>query len=380
MFATNGAAFASILPWYPTFKVQWGLSDAAFGIIVACFAAGSLLSTVLPSLAVTRFGPRRVVVWGTLLLCLLVVAVGWSSSGLVLAVLLLLIGVTDAIIDVSQNVAAVRVQDRLGISIMSSVHACWSLGAVVGGVVGTAAAAAGIDVRVHLATVMTGVALLVVFATWLTGPVGQGVDLAPDPGSDSNPTGPRGPGLGRVLLVALPVAIVATSGTVVEDVANNWAGLASVELAGVAVGTAGVAFTVVLAAQTLGRFTGDWFIQRFGRVATARAGGVFIALGGVVVVSSSTPPSLYTGLALWGLGCATLVPTAFAAAARLPGLSEGAGVTVVSWLMRLGFLATSPVIGLISSVTGLRWAFGLLIAVGFLVVISAPALRASPRT
>lgn len=176
------------------------------------------------------------------------------------------------------------------------------------------------------------------------------------------------------------MAIVATSGTVVEDVANNWAGLASVELAGVAVGTAGVAFTVVLAAQTLGRFTGDWFIQRFGRVATARAGGVLIALGGVVVVSSSTPLPLYTGLALLGLGCATLVPSAFAAAARLPGLSEGAGVTVVSWLMRLGFLATSPVIGLISSATGLRWALGLLIAVGLLVVISAAALRTSPRT
>lgn len=380
MFATNGAAFSSILPWYPTFKVQWGLSDAVFGIIVACFAAGSLLSTVLPSLAVTRFGPRRVVVWGTLLLCLLVAAVGWSPSGLVLAVVLLLIGVTDAIIDVSQNVAAVRVQDSLGISIMSSVHAFWSLGAVAGGVVGTAAASAGVDVRIHLAAVVTGVAVLVVLATWLTGPVGRGADPTPDPGSGTDPARPRGPGLGRVLLVALPVAIVATSGTVVEDVANNWAGLASVELAGVAVGTAGVAFTVVLAAQTIGRFTGDWFIQRFGRVATARAGGVLIALGGVVVVSSATPLPLYTGLAFLGLGCATLVPSAFAAAARLPGMSEGAGVTVVSWLMRLGFLATSPVIGLISSMTGLRWALGLLIVVGLLVVLSAPALRASPRT
>ena len=380
MFATNGAAFSSILPWYPTFKVQWGLSDAVFGIIVACFAAGSLLSTVLPSLAVTRFGPRRVVVWGTLLLCLLVAAVGWSPSGLVLAVVLLLIGVTDAIIDVSQNVAAVRVQDSLGISIMSSVHAFWSLGAVAGGVVGTAATSAGVDVRIHLAAVVTGVAVLVVLATWLTGPVGRGADPAPDPDSDTNPASPRGPGLGRVLLVALPVAIVATSGTVVEDVANNWAGLASVELAGVAVGTAGVAFTVVLVAQTIGRFTGDWFIQRFGRVATARAGGVLIALGGVVVVSSATPLPLYTGLAFLGLGCATLVPSAFAAAARLPGMSEGAGVTVVSWLMRLGFLATSPVIGLISSMTGLRWALGLLIVVGLLVVLSAPALRASPRT
>lgn len=74
------------------------------------------------------------------------------------------------------------------------------------------------------------------------------------------------------------------------------------------------------------------------------------------------------------------MPSAFAAAARLPGMSEGAGVTVVSWLMRLGFLATSPVIGLISSMTGLRWALGLLIVVGLLVVLSAPALRASPRT
>src|SRR5699024_1743520 len=251
---------------------------------------------------------------------------GWSPSGLVLAVVLLLIGVTDAIIDVSQNVAAVRVQDSLGISIMSSVHAFWSLGAVAGGAVGTAAASAGVDVRSHLAAVVTAVCVLVVRATWLTGPVGRGADPTPDPGSGTDPARPRGPGLGRVLLVALPVAIVATSGTVVEDVANNWAGLASVELAGVAVGTAGVAFTVVLAAQTIGRFTGDWFIQRFGRVATARAGGVLIALGGVVVVSSATPLPLYTGLAFLGLGCATLVPSAFAAAARLPGMSEGAGV------------------------------------------------------
>ncbi len=376
MFATNGAAFSSILPWYPTFKAQWGLSDAVFGLIVACFAAGSLLSTVLPSLAVARFGPRRVVVVGTVALAVFVAVVGWSVSGLVLAALLLVIGVLDAIVDVSQNVAAVQVQDRLGVSIMSSMHAFWSVGAVLGGATATAAAAGGVDVRVHLLVVAVAVAVLVVLAAWLTGPVGNGTGPAPVERSRTDVR--RGAGLGRVLLLALPVAVVATSGTVIEDVANNWAGVASVELAGTALGTAGVAFTVVLAAQTVGRFTGDWFIQRFGRVATARAGGVLIAVGGVVVVSATAAAPLYIGLAFAGFGCATLVPSAFAAAARLPGISQGAGVTVVSWLMRVGFLATSPFIGLLSSVADLRWALGLLVMVGLLVVGTAHALR-EPR-
>lgn len=112
LFATNGAVFSSVLPWYPTLKDQWGLGDLTFGVIVAAFAAGSLLSTVLPTLAVNRYGPRRVVWWGTVAVALLVAAVGWSSSGLMLAGLLLGIGLLDAIIDVSQNVAGVRVEAR----------------------------------------------------------------------------------------------------------------------------------------------------------------------------------------------------------------------------------------------------------------------------
>ena len=112
MFATNGAVFASVLPWYPTLKQQWGLDDLVFGFVVAAFAAGSLGSTVLPSLAVGRFGPRRVVFWGTVALALLVAGVGWASSGLVLAILLLGVGLVDAVVDVSQNVAGVRVESR----------------------------------------------------------------------------------------------------------------------------------------------------------------------------------------------------------------------------------------------------------------------------
>lgn len=375
MFATNGAVFASVLPWYPTLKQQWGLDDLVFGFVVAAFAAGSLGSTVLPSLAVGRFGPRRVVFWGTVALALLVAGVGWASSGLVLAVLLLGVGLVDAVVDVSQNVAGVRVESRGRRSILSSMHAFWSLGAVAGGAAGTAAASAGWDIRAHLAAVAVSVVGLVALAVLLTGPVPAAPAAADGPGGvEKRP----GLGFGRIMLVTLPVALLATSGTMVEDIANNWAGLSSVELAGVAVGDAGVAFTVVLAAQMVGRFTGDRFIDRFGRVAVARAGGVLIALGGLAVVAASGPGLLYAGYALAGFGCATLVPSAFAAAARLPGVSEGAGVTAVSWLMRIGFLATSPVLGALSAATSLRRALLLLVAAGVVVAVLAPALRSGP--
>lgn len=180
--------------------------------------------------------------------------------------------------------------------------------------------------------------------------------------------------------LTLPVALVATSGTMIEDIANNWAGLASVELVGVELGQAGVAFTVVLAAQTIGRFTGDRLIDAFGRVAVARTGGALIALGGGLVMAATSPGLLYLGFALAGFGCATLVPSAFAAAARLPGVSEGAGVTAVSWLMRVGFLATSPVLGGLSAATDLRWALGLIVVAGVVVTVLASALRESPGT
>jgi hypothetical protein len=46
------------------------------------------------------------------------------------------------------------------------------------------------------------------------------------------------------------------------------------------------------------------------------------------------------GFAAVGFDCATLVPSALTAAAHLPGVTGPAGASLVTWLMRLGFLAT----------------------------------------
>ena len=60
------------------------------------------------------------------------------------------------------------------------------------------------------------------------------------------------------------------------------------------------------------------------------------------------------GFALAGLGVATLVPAAMHAADELPGVPHGVGLTVVSWLLRVGFLLSPPVVGLVADASGLR--------------------------
>lgn len=100
----------------------------------------------------------------------------------------------------------------------------------------------------------------------------------------------------------------------------------------------------------------DPMTDRWGRAAVARSGGLLIAVGALLIVAAPAYPLAFVGFAIAGFGCATLVPAAFAAAGRLPGLPEGTGIAILGWLMRLGFLLTSPVIGWLSDATTLRTA------------------------
>ncbi|GAA2170454.1 MFS transporter [Agrococcus versicolor] len=368
MFATNGAVFAALLPWYPQLAERLGLGGLQFGLVVACFAVGAIVSSALPAPLIRRFGAVRVAVVGTGVLALAVATAGWSTSAVMLAACILALGFSDAIVDVAQNVAGLRVQQRAGRPILGSMHALWSLGAATSGGIATAVAAVGGDLRIHLAITGAACVVLVAVAGWLVGPVPE----APaEPGEALR-------GIARwraAAIVVLPIVVVAVSGSVVEDVANNWAALSAVRLAGLDASVAGLAFTVVIASQCFGRFTGDLLIHRFGRGRVARLGGVLVALGGVAIVAASEPILLLAGLVLAGYGCATLVPSAFSAAGSVPGLSEGAGVTVVSWLMRLGFLGTSPLIGGLSDAVDLRAGLAVLVVAGVVAAVLAPRLE-----
>src|SRR5699024_751989 len=151
-----------------------------------------------------------------------------------------------------------------------------------------------------------------------------------DAAGDTEPASPdvepgQGPTRSKtaILLAALPLAIIAICGSAVEDIANNWAGLAAVRLAGVPAASAGIAFSIVIGSQCLGRFSGDMLVLRFGAGRIARIGGGLIALGGLGAVFAEEPVLLLFAMAALGVGSATLVAGALSAAAQLPGGRAG---------------------------------------------------------
>ena len=142
LFLTNGAVFANLVPRYPAIVDQLGLANAQFGLAVAAFPLGALLAGLTAGMLIRRFRSSRVAVAGMALTSAGIFIAGTSPGWALLAAGLFAAGAMDAITDVAQNSHGLRVQRLYRRSIINSFHAVWSIGAVLGGLMGTAAAAA----------------------------------------------------------------------------------------------------------------------------------------------------------------------------------------------------------------------------------------------
>ena len=153
VFLANGLGFANLVPRFPQIVARLDLSKAAFGQAVAAVSVGALVAGLAASWLISRLTSARVASLGVLMIALGLLGVGMARSWIALAACLLVVGGTDAIVDVAQNAHGLRVQRRWGASIVTSFHAAWSLGTVLGATMGQAMAGAGVAVGTHMALI-----------------------------------------------------------------------------------------------------------------------------------------------------------------------------------------------------------------------------------
>lgn len=381
LFFTNGAIFANLLPRYPEIKRDLGLSNAEYGLAIASFPLGALIAGLAAAALIRRFRSSRVAVMGTLLVASGVFLAGASSTWVMLAAALFFAGAMDAITDVAQNSHGLRVQRLYGRSILNSFHAVWSIGAVSGGLLGGLAVAIDVPRGIHLA--ITGglffAVVLISYRFLLPGaePAERGVPVT----VDADDAGARG-GTGRgsrgrhtsPYLVLAALVVIAVGGTLVEDAGSSWAAVYLSGQLDASVSIAALGFVAMVGAQFVGRLLGDGLVDRFGQRLVARAGGVIVLLGMGAALAFPSVIGTIIGFGLAGFGVATLVPAAMHGADELHGLRPGTGLTIISWLMRVGFLVSPPIVGLIADSISLR--AGLLVVpfAGLLVILLAGVL------
>ncbi|TYR54073.1 MFS transporter [Streptomyces parvus] len=386
LFFTNGALFANLLPRYPQIKEDLAIGNGAYGLAVAAFPAGAITAGLAAGLLIRRMGSARVAVLGTLLTGAGILAAGLAPSVALFATALFLAGAMDALTDVAQNAHGLRVQRLYGRSILNSFHAVWSIGAVTGGLMAAGAMSLGLSLGVHLAVsaVVLVAAAGAALRFCLPGPDNEPEETGPEE-TGRKETGPErltaegARGTSRVGVVLAALVLIATAGTLVEDAGNSWAALYLSDALHASAALAASGFIALVGAQFIGRLIGDRLVDRFGQRAVARAGGLITAVGMGLALAVPTLPGTILGFALAGFGVATLVPAAMHEADALPGLKPGSGLTIVSWLMRLGFLLSPPIVGQVADAAGLRTGLLVIPAAGVLVVLLAGVLQARPR-
>ncbi|MCV7179258.1 MFS transporter [Mycolicibacterium sphagni] len=372
LFLTNGALFANLLPRYPEIKADLGLSNTDFGLAVAAFSAGALLSGPAAGALIRRFRSSVVAVAGGLLIAVFVLAAGLAPTGATLAAALFCAGAADSVTDVAQNVHGLRLQREYGRFIINSLHAVWSAGAVLGGLMGAGAIYLGIPRAVQLSVsgVLFSAICLIGYCFLLPGPDHDEADKRHQQAASA--------GAGRaVYLVLAALVAIAIAGAVVEDAGSSWATLYLRESLAAPAALAAFGYVALIGFQFIGRALGDRMVDRWGQRAVVRAGGLLITLGMATALAFPSIPGSIAGFAAAGFGSATLVPAAMHAADELPGLRPGTGLTVLTWLMRVGFLGSPIVVGVIADAMSLRVGLLTVVVAGLAAVLLARVL--SPR-
>ncbi|MFB6907705.1 MFS transporter [Streptomyces bacillaris] len=357
MLAT-GVSMASWVARTPAVRDALDVSTGAMGLVLFGLSVGSMAGVLVSGGLVRRHGGRTVITFGAGLLVagLLVIAGGAALevSGGVFGGLALF-GAGLGLAEVAFNIEGAAVERTVGRPVLPVLHGCFSLGTVVGALLGMGLTAVRFPVGWHLATVAVAVAAAGI-RTVRAIPPGTGREGAePRAGERAGAGGWRAQVEvwrdRRLVLIGLIVLAMAFA----EGSANDWLPLLMVDGHGTSATAGSLTFMLFAVAMTTGRFAGGPLLVRYGPAAVVRASAVVAAVGVALVVFSSSALLAGAAVVLWGLGASLGFPVTVSAAGDGEGERDAsARVAAVSTAGYAAFLVGPPSLGFLADHVGLR--------------------------
>ena len=366
LFFANGAVYGNWLPRLPEIKDRLEVGNSGLAVALIGGGFGGIIGSIAVGRIMSRYGSRRLVMNSLLLLPSCMTLIAFVGKSWMLLLVLALIGVTDVLADVAMNAQGVIAQERLGRSIMNRLHGLWSLGFASGTLVGSVCAGLDVDLRVQVVSVA---AILVV----LSRVVGRHLESTDPRHDESNSAAPSRRHLG---VVAIALAAAGAGAIALESAPNEWASLLMRDEFGLG-SWAGFGTVAFGSGMLIGRFSGDHVQDRLGFDRMFRFATVLIILGLVGVVVTNVVAIGLFGLFVSGLGQSVIFPRLYLVAARITGLSAGAGLGALMVGLRIGGMATTLSMGAISDATNLRVALAIIgvFALAILLVSNAEVTR-----
>ncbi|MFJ6615703.1 MFS transporter [Streptomyces sp. NPDC091289] len=364
MLAT-GVSMASWVARTPAVRDALEVSTGSMGLVLFGLSIGSMAGVLISGGLVRKHGGRPVIALGAGLLVagLLVIAGGAAlevSAGVFGG--LALFGAGMGLAEVAFNIEGAAVERSLGRPVLPVLHGCFSLGTVVGALLGMGLTAVRFPVGWHLAAIAVAVAAAGVWTVRAV-PAGtgrEGADVDASDAGEGDGDGKRTGGMRgqvavwrdrRLVLIGLIVLAMAFA----EGSANDWLPLLMVDGHGTSATAGSLTFMLFAVAMTTGRFAGGPLLVRYGPAAVVRASALVAAVGVALVIFSSSALLAGAAVVLWGLGASLGFPVTISAAGEgvRPG-DASARVAAVSTAGYAAFLVGPPSLGFLADHVGLR--------------------------
>jgi len=365
-FLIHSTVSGTWAPRLPAIKESLGLSDGELGTALVGLAIGLVVGTRVAGAPIDRWGSRPFMRAGFPLLAATLLLPGLAGSGLTLFAALLILGIASGSLDVAMNAQGIEVERTLGKPILSGLHGLWSVGLGVGAAGAALAAAAGLEPLPQFAIVaaLLAVASLITLRALL-------------PAEHHVREEHEREALATVMWT-LPLAllgVIAFCSFVGEGSASDWSAVYMTQELGTSQALGAIAFAAFAVTMATTRFMVDSLRTRFGNAALVRTGSLVAAGGLGLGLLIHEPAAAIAGFALLGLGLASVVPIAFAAAGEIDPRATGRLVGRVATVGYVGSVAGPIAIGWLAEATSLRAALCLVVLMALVIAVSAEAVK-----
>ena len=344
--------FAACLPEY---KARAGVDDAGLGALLLLAAVGGMTAMALAPRVQARLGGAvlPVLAAGVVLAALGPLLITSPAS---LGAVLLVMGLAMAALDIAANVRISVDEAATGLPLMNFNHALFSFGFAGAAALTGLARRAGAGPEL-IAPALAGV--LAVFALLMIERSRRPVP--PAPAHDSAPASPW-----RAIL---PAALILFAAFVAENATETWSALHIERTLGGPAGEGAFGPAMLGLTMGIGRLSGQMLASRLGEARLVAFSAALGMAGALVVALAPVQWVAVLGVALIGLGCAVVVPSANSLLGRAVRADQRAFAISRAWLLGFtGFFIGPVAMGLIAQGAGLRWSFAAIVLVLSLIL------------
>ena len=372
-FVVDGVGIGAFAASVPALRSALALTNSQLSLALLTFACGGITAMPIAGWLLSRVPSHRATAVMAAVATLSLLLPGIAPSLPLLVGATLVFGLCKGGLDVSMNTCAAAVQQAWGGPIMSSFHAAFSLGGLLGAGAMGLLFGQGCSVRIGLIVLTILVLPLIVVVAVFARAVGSAEQT---PSSQTGKTASAFTWPQRALLL---IGILCFLSMLIEGGMADWSGVYLATVAGASTSVATAGYAAFSAMMLIGRLGGDRVVRRFGEGLILRLGAALAVAGLTIGLSFATPGAAILGFALVGCGVSNIVPLLFTAGSRT-ATSPSVGIAVVATIGYSGFLVGPPAIGFTADYFGLRFALLLPLVGAGLVAFFAGRIAGGTRS